>query len=107
MAVYDTNPDVVTFIRDVVRSRASLEVLLLLFESAGRSFTAASVARRARLPFSTCEAALSALCASGLLSVTLKADLHYAYAPGAPGAHQLVEAIAAVPRERLARLFAP
>jgi hypothetical protein len=66
---------------DSVVTRSRLGVLLLLFRERPRSFTARDVAARLPSKPRSLEEELAMLCGRGLLSVVMRSDLRYAYAP--------------------------
>jgi hypothetical protein len=69
------------FLTTVVESADRLDLLLLLHRTAPRSWNASNAAREVQMTMEAVERELEALCARGLLTVTIGADVSYAFKP--------------------------
>ena len=63
----------------LIETQTSLEILLFVRGSGGKSFTAKSVAKELSMTTASAERELALLCGRGFLTVTLGSDLRYAY----------------------------
>jgi hypothetical protein len=68
----------------LVESPAALEILLLVRQSPGKSFTPRAVGKELQITTASAERELALLCGRGFLAVSLGNDLNYAYRPMSP-----------------------
>jgi len=65
----------------LIETQGSLEILLYVRSSGGKSLTANTVAKDLSMTTASAERELALLCGRGFLTVTLGSDLRYAYRP--------------------------
>jgi hypothetical protein len=90
----DVSPEVRRFLAEHVESVLELEGLLLLAADAGRSWTAAGVARELRVDAAWAGPQLSRLCERGVLHCEQGPDPAYRFAPRGPEIDQVVRELA-------------
>lgn len=89
-------PDVQRFIAESIDAADQLDILLLLYRTPDRSFTAREVSQAVFTVASVATLRLEALVARGLLSSSGAADPSYRYAPATSELARRVDELAAV-----------